>query len=68
MPTEYAVAKGANLIGSNDNCFWWLRSPDDMSQRMAATVFENGKILGSGVDDCVRTVRPAMWIDLSKIK
>ena len=68
IPTEYAVAKGANSVAKKGYCFWWLRSPQRFTQRGAETVHEDGSFFGSIADNDDRTVRPAMWIDLSKIK
>lgn len=68
IPTEYAVAKGANSVARKGYCFWWLRSPQSLTQRGAQTVHADGSFFGSFADDDDRTIRPAMWIDLSKIK
>lgn len=67
-PTHYAVSHGANKIGLY-NCQWWLRSPGCF-QHSAAIVDSGGFVDEDGynVDDEDIAVRPAMWIDLSKIK
>lgn len=64
-PTDYAVANGAYL---NSTCGWWLRSPGD-DQRDAALVYNFGGVSehGSRVDNDDTAVRPALWIDLSKL-
>lgn len=68
IPTEYAVVKGANSVAKKGYCFWWLRSPEHFTQRGAKTVHEDGSFFGSSATNDDRTIRPAMWIDLSKIK
>ena len=77
-PTDYAVANGADVNSSNGNCWWWLRSPGVL-QKDAACVLDDGDVLerGRGVDNGViyvlggyvydGAVRPALWIDLTKI-
>ena len=62
----YAFAQGANKV-SNDNCWWWLRSPGYLSN-YAAGVFGNGGISRGGnyVTDS-HGVRPTLWIDLSLV-
>ena len=60
-PTAFAVAQGSNS-------WWWLRSPG--SEYCAAFVSIAGSVnyVGRRVDDNVFAVRPAIWIDLSKIE
>ena len=52
--------------GSNDGCYWWLRSPGCDSGH-AAYVFSDGSVNAYGwiVDDDYddRVVRPALWVN-----
>jgi len=67
-PTDYAVANGAYVNSSNGNCYWWLRSPGHIQYRAACVNTVGGVYrLGSYVDCDNNAVRPAMWIDLSKL-
>ncbi len=67
-PTDYAVANGAVESDSGNFCWWWLRSPG-IDQSSSARVVSGGGVDEYGIivfsDDAVR---PAMWIDLSKIE
>ena len=65
-PTEYAVAGGAYVNGSNGNCWWWLRSPG-YSQHYTARVGYDGGVYVYGYIVCGKgnVVRPALWIDLN---
>ena len=67
-PTDYAVANGERVNAGNSNCLWWLRSPG-FDQGNAAAVDYDGNVVeyGSRVDTVNVAVRPALWIDLSKI-
>ena len=67
-PSDYAVANGVYVHNSNGNCGWWLRSPGS-NQNFAAGVNVGGVVLVSGrsVDYHNVGVRPALWIDLSKL-
>ena len=67
-PTEFAVAGGAYVNSSNGNCWWWLRSPGGY-QNDAAFVCSGGDVdeFGYFVNLVTRAVRPALWIDFSKI-
>lgn len=60
--TAYCYAQGA-YIGTNDNCWWWLRSAGSRTAT-AVNVSSNGGIHydGNDVDACAGAVRPAMWI------
>lgn len=62
--TAYCYAQGA-YIGSNNNCWWWLRTPGDR-MASAATVSSKGGIYynGNDVDAAAGAVRPAMWITI----
>lgn len=64
-PTVYAVKNGVTVNDSNNNCWWWLRSPGYGSDG-AAYVYRNGAVYvrGSNVDCSYGAVRPALWIDL----
>ena len=64
-PTDYAVANGA-WKNDSGNCYWWLRSPG-YNQDCAALVIYDGRVSEGGtcVDVDNRSVRPALWIDLS---
>ena len=65
-PTDCAVSRGAFCY--NDNCWWWLRSPGAGSDS-AVFVYDSGVVRYDGdyVNFKKYAVRPAMWIDLSKI-
>ena len=67
-PTEYAVAGGAYVISYYVNYGWWLRSPGYI-QNNAAYVFIDGDVSEHGLDvlNDDGAVRPALWIDFSKI-
>ena len=67
-PTDFAVANGAGKR-DNGNCWWWLRSPG-FDQGDAASVNFYGFVYEFGLDvnDGDLVVRPALWIDLSKVK
>lgn len=67
-PTDYAVAGGAYVNSSNGNCWWWLRSPGYL-QDGAAYMSRDGYVyeVGDDVNTDNNAVRPALWIDLSKI-
>ena len=63
--TAYAKDKGAYTNGSEDNCWWWLRSPG-YYQNDAAYIDTDGSVrdLGYRVNNDKACVRPAMWIKL----
>ena len=62
--TAWCYAEGA-YIGTNNNCWWWLRTPGDR-MASAATVSSKGGINYSGndVDAIAGGIRPAMWITI----
>ncbi|MDO4177429.1 MAG: DUF6273 domain-containing protein, partial [Bacillota bacterium] len=62
--TAYCYTQGA-YKGSNENCWWWLRSPGSNSD-YAARVLSLGSVDGSGDDTDHEdgAVRPALWINL----
>lgn len=66
-PTDFAIANGA-WRSDNGNCCWWLRSPGD-HQKGAARVNHGGDVdkYGNNVDLGYTAVRPALWVELSKI-
>ena len=73
QPTKYAADQGAYVseefktADGKDATRWWLRSPG-CNQLDAACVHSRGCIgeqMCSNKDTCVR---PAMWVDLNKIK
>ena len=65
MPTQQAVSNGAWTTDDNGACYWWLRSPGDLSD-CAARVRADGDVYSVG--DCVdytdNAVRPALWVNL----
>ena len=64
-PTAYAYARGA--YGNSVGCYWWLRTPGYVPN-YHARVSSDGWIDEDGYSpDSSSGVRPAMWIDLSKI-
>ena len=73
QPTKYAADQGAYVseefktADGKDATRWWLRSPG-CNQLDAACVHSRGCVgeqMCSSKDTCVR---PAMWVDLNKIK
>lgn len=68
IPSSYAKAQGAFNWNSSGTCSWWLRTTGSF-QETAAIVITGGRILEQGdeVDEDINGVRPALWIDLSKI-
>ncbi len=67
-PTEYSLAKGANINRVSGNCRWWLRSPG-LESDCIAFVYSHGEVDFYGCNNITNTycVRPAMWIDLSDL-
>ena len=64
-PTKLAAAQGA-YTSSNGNCWWWLRSQGS-SPSSACRVDCNGALTNYNVNSSNDVVRPALWMDLSKI-
>ena len=65
--TEYAESQGLYVSNSNERCYWWLRSPGN-SYNSAAVISDSGNTVNYGNPvSTLRGVRPAMWIDFSKI-
>lgn len=66
--TPYATICGA-YCNENDNTFWWLRNPGiEKYTQMLVSATGEINISGSYVYLCNRGVRPALWVDLNKIK
>lgn len=64
VPTEYAVENGADI--REDNCKWWLRTVGRTKFSVLGVGFY-GEVADNGIDITKSySVRPAMWIDLSK--
>ena len=66
--SDYASAMGAwrsSDGGLENNCWWWLRSPGEKSEK-AADVYDDGHVyrLGIDVDNNDGAIRPALTIDL----
>ena len=68
VPTDYAIANGARTNQTGGYCWWWLRTPGT-DQKHTVSVRDAGTIdmFGHTVNYDVTTVRPVLWIDLSKI-
>lgn len=66
--TAYCYAQGAYRT-TDGNCKWWLRTPARVNVVRADVILENGCIQNSGslTNSNDVSVRPAIWIDLSKI-
>ena len=65
MPTDYAIARGATTLLSNDGCcLWWLRSPWYFGDTYASKVDGFGNISQADVTCSYAAVRPAIWLDL----
>ena len=69
-PTDYAVKKGVytdskNRVDGRASCWWWLRSPGNLSSD-AAGVSDGGSVsnFGNDVDNCYLCVRPCVWVRL----
>ena len=66
-PTVYAVANGAYESNSG-NCWWWLRSPgEDQDGAAGVSSLGNVDVNDRHIHNESIAVRPAMWIDFSKI-
>ena len=66
--TPYAKSRNSNLNSDNGKSWWWLRSPGLVSV-CAAIVTGNGSVACNGNDvySMNHVVRPALWIDISKL-
>lgn len=68
-PTKYAKKNGIYLDEDNNSCWWWLRTPG-RDNNMASNVSDTGKVreLGIYVDSEQVGVRPALWVNVSKLR
>lgn len=66
---QYDLMPHQHYLNTTDYYDWWLRSPGESSEK-AACVGRFGDIMmeGQGVDTEEVSIRPAMWIDLNKVK
>ena len=69
-PTDYAVKNDAVVydyykVDGRASCWWWLRSPGNLSD-LAASVDPDGSVYygGSLVDGSNGSVRPCVWVRL----
>ena len=65
-PTDYAVSGGA-YVNSNGNCNWHLRSRGRATNFVAYVYIDGDVEEGGGSVSYFGAVRPALWIDLSKL-
>ena len=68
IPSQYAIFKGVDIDKNSGSCWWWLRTSGYDSDCISC-VNPDGTVNAYGFN--VRyenyAVRPAMWIDLSKV-
>ena len=66
---QYDLMPHQHYLNTTDYYDWWLRSPGESSEK-AACVGRFGDIMMEGqyVDTEDVSIRPAMWIDLNKVK
>lgn len=66
---QYDLMPHQHYLNTTDYYDWWLRSPGESSEK-AACVGRFGDIMMGGqyVDTEDVSIRPAMWIDLNKVK
>ncbi len=66
---QYDLVPHQHYLNTTDYYDWWLRSPGESSEK-AACVGRFGDIMmeGQWVDTEEVSVRPAMWVDLTKVK
>lgn len=78
-PTQYALANGAYTSTTTGACWWWIRTARGMYFEHASPPFIENEVqtvnfggecyeYGRDALDSRPCVRPAMWIDLSKIR
>lgn len=67
-PTWYAERYGINVNSKYSSSWWWLRTPGNL-QDAVATVDPKGMIsmFGHDVPSTTGGLRPALWIDISKV-
>ncbi len=65
-PTDYAVANGA-YRSDNNNCRWWLINTSGIFNKIKY-ISEHGDDIQADAGSSSIAVRPAMWIDLSKVQ
>lgn len=67
-PTWYAERYGINVNSNYGTSWWWLRTPGNL-QDAVATVDPKGMIsmFGHDVPSTTGGLRPALWIDISKV-
>lgn len=65
-PTAYAVSQGTYVHQRSGNTWWWTRSPGK-DQGMVATVNFEGTRSDYYVNLTSGAVRPAIWVDTSKL-
>ncbi|MCI8496867.1 MAG: TIR domain-containing protein [Clostridiales bacterium] len=66
-PTVYVKNQGGVYLNSKGKTIWRLRSPGDAADQ-AAIIYDDGIMNSFGMSVSVNyAVRPAMWIDLSKL-
>lgn len=67
--TKYAISKGVFCGSDGTDAFWWLRTPG-YTNESAMYVTSNGRMdeLGYAVNASNKGIRPAIWVDLNKIK
>jgi len=66
---QYDLMPGTHILNTTDYYDWWLRSPG-ADEDLFASVGRFGDIMieGQGSSDEAVSIRPAMWIDLNKVK
>ena len=66
---QYDLMPHQHYLNTTDYYDWWLRSPGESSEK-AACIGRFGDIMMEGqyVDTEDVSIRPAMWIDLNKVK
>lgn len=66
---QYDLMPYQHYLNTTDYYDWWLRSPGESSEK-AACVGRFGDIMmeGQWVDTEEVSIRPAMWVDVSKVK
>lgn len=61
--TAYCYAQGADKVGENGNCGWWLRSPQRSSYADFVADCGSNTVISVTTNDGI-AVRPALWINL----